>query len=186
MAPLFLEATSDQRWAIVLAAQRAELGRRNYGAFATIGRETIARLEYCAITANFLEFHDLLGRAIGAPLELAVRIADDPTGEPLVMALVAIGAPDDVCVRILAANDMHERGGFLRLHTLSRLSGRASPLAARRIMSAILGALGGVAAPASSKTTAAPRQPRGGSGTLRSDAAARSIQPRKASTVGAK
>jgi hypothetical protein len=67
MAPLFLEANADKRWAIALAAQRAELGRRRNAAFATVARESVTRLEFAAIAGNESEFEDLLGRAIGAP-----------------------------------------------------------------------------------------------------------------------
>jgi hypothetical protein len=189
MAPLFLEASSDQRRAIILAAQRAELGRRNIGAFATVGRETIARLEYTAMTGDCLQFYDLLGRAIGAPADLASRIADDPTGEPLVMALVAIGAPNDVCVRILAANDMKDRGQFQRLHALSRLSDRASPHTARRILSAVIGAQSQPPMAPLSKINAKAHQLRSAMGLSRSGAPPAkvlSVQPKKVSTVGAK
>ena len=188
MAPLFMEATSDQRWAIMLAAQRAELGRRTPGAFATVGREAIAKLEYAAIAGSSEQFQDLLARAVGAPVDLAARIAADPTGEALVMALVAIGAPNDVCVRVLTASDMRERGRFPRIHALSRLSGSASPLAARRILAAIVGGQNyqGVAAP--QPTAAAQRRPRGLAAARPElqPAKPRLVQPRNANTVGAK
>jgi hypothetical protein len=187
MAPLFMEATSDQRWAIMLAAQRAELGRRTPGAFATVGREAIARLEYAAIAGSSEQFQDLLARAVGAPVDLAARIAADPTGEALVMALVAIGAPNDVCVRVLTASDMRERGRFPRIHALSRLSGSASPLAARRILAAIVGGQNyqGAAAP---PPAAAARRPRGFAPARPElqPSKPRLVQPRNANTVGAK
>jgi hypothetical protein len=188
MAPLFMEATSDQRWSIMLAAQRAELGRRTPGAFATVGREAIGRLEYAAIAGSSEQFQDLLARAVGAPVDLAARIAADPTGEALVMALVAIGAPNDVCVRVLTASDMRERGLFPRIHALSRLSGSASPLAARRILTAIVGGQNYQGPAAPPPTVAAPRRPRG-LAAARPDlqpAKPRLIQPRNANTVGAK
>jgi hypothetical protein len=188
MAPLFMEATSDQRWAIMLAAQRAELGRRTLGAFATVGREAIARLEYAAIAGSSEQFQDLLARAVGAPVDLAARIAADPTGEALVMALVAIGAPNDICVRVLTASDMRERGRFPRIHALSRLSGSASPLAARRILAAIVGGQNyqGDAPPRPAAAT--PRRPRGFAPPRQElqPAKPRLVQPRNANTVGAK
>ncbi len=183
MAPLFMAATSDQRWAIMLAAQRAELGRRNPHAFATVGREAIARLEYAAIAGSPEQFQELLARAIGAPLDLAVRIAADPSGEALVMALVAIGAPTDVCVRVLTASDMRDRGRYPRVHALSRLSGSATPLAARRILAAIVGGQNYQEANAPPQNPT-PRRPRGFS-TVQ-PATARLLQPRNVSTVGAK
>jgi hypothetical protein len=187
MAALFMEGTSDQRWAIMLAAQRAELGRRNPAAFATLGREAIANLEYAAIAGSSEQFQELLARAIGAPLDLAARIAADSTGEALVMALVAIGAPNDVCVRILTASDMRDRGRFPRIQALSRLSGSASPLAARRILAAIVGSQNYQDA-AAAPTASSPRRPRG-LAPARPElqpAKMRLVQPRNANTVGAK
>jgi hypothetical protein len=187
MAPLFMAATSDQRWALMLAAQRAELGRRNPVAFATVGREAIARLEYAAIAGSSEQFQDLLARAVGAPVDLAARIAADPTGEALVMALVAIGAPNDVCVRVLTASDMRERGRFPRIHALSRLSGSASPLAARRILAAIVGGQNYQGPAAVSPAAAAARRPRGlAPARLELQSKVRLVQPRNANTVGAK
>jgi hypothetical protein len=189
MAPLFMAATSDQRWAIMLAAQRAELGRRNSHAFATVGREAIARLEYAAIAGSSEQFQDLLARAVGAPLDLAARIAADPTGEPLVMALVAIGAPNDVCVRVLTASDMRERGRFPRIHALSRLSGSASRLAARRILAAIVAGQNYREAAAPPQSATPLRRWRGALSAARPElqpAKTRVAQPRNANTVGAK
>ena len=188
MAPLFLEANADQRWAIALAAQRAELGRRQNAAIATVARETVSRLEYAAIAGNASEFVDLLGRAIGAPPDLTRRIAEDPAGEPLAVALIAMGAPNDVCVRILTARDMHERGEFRRLLPLTRLSKSMNPLAARRIVSAMIGApaatTSDAATPIAVSTQRAVTQM-----VARNDLVSRRRsldQPRNVNTVGAK
>ena len=189
MAPLFLEATSDQRWRLVLAVQRAELGRRPAGAIATIGRETIARLEHAAIAGDLVKFHELLARALGATPQLAARISADPTGEPLAVALAAIGAATDVCVRVLAANDMDERGEFRRLRMLARLSNGLNPIVARRIATAIISGRPSTPTGAPPLPAGAPRQKRGYAEPLRADAnagKAKSSQPRKDSTVGAK
>jgi hypothetical protein len=188
MALLFLEANSDQRWAIALSAQRAELGRRRLDAIATVARETLSRLEHAAMAGNMVDFSEQLGRAIGAPPELTKRIAEDPSGEPLAVTLIAMGAPNDVCVRILTAKDMHEGNEFRRLLPLTRLSKSMNPLAARRILSAMIG-IAGTAIPevAAPMSGSAPRSPSQRSGRNESTAATgHRIQPRNANTFGAR
>ncbi len=138
-APLFLEATSEQRTAILIAAQRAVLGRRPVGAAASLDDETAGRLEYAAIAGGAREFADALGAALGCDGALAARISSDPTGEPLAVALIAVGAPRDVCVRVVTARDMQDNAGYPRIQTLARLSERVSRAAARLILEALLG-----------------------------------------------
>jgi hypothetical protein len=142
-----LEATSEQRRAILLAAQRAELGRRP-AAGAALDAETASRLEFAAIAGGGGDFAEALAAALGAETDLAARIAADPTGEPLAIALVAIGAPRDLAVRIMAAQDMREGEGFPRIHALARLSDHLSVAAAQRVVEPMLGASGVLAAPA--------------------------------------
>ena len=139
MAALFLEATSEQRRAILIAAQRAELGRKA-AAPAALDEETAGQLEFAVIAGAAGDFAESLGAALGVEAELAERIAADPTGEPLAVALVAIGAPRDLAVRIMTARDMREGEGFPRIHALARFSDRLSIAAAQRVVEAMLGA----------------------------------------------
>lgn len=149
VAPLFLEASPVQRRAIMLAAQRAELGR-NAGAGAKLAEDLAGRLEFAAIAGAAGEFVEALAETLGAPGELCARIAADRDGEPLAVALAALGAPYDLCVRIMAARDLSEEGdGFARIHTLALLGDRLSGPAARRIVAAMIGRANGVAAPPS-------------------------------------
>ena len=147
MAALFLEATSEQRRAILLAAQRAELGHRPAAA-AALDEEAASRLEFAAIAGGGADFAEALAAALGAEIDLAERIAADPAGEPLAIALLAIGAPRDLAVRIMTARDMREGEGFPRIHALARLSDRLSVAAAHRVVEAMLGGSGVRAAPA--------------------------------------
>ena len=146
-AALFLEATPEQRRAILLAAQRAELGRKGVAAPA-LDEEAARRLEFAAIAGDAGELAEVLGDALGVDSDLAERIAADPAGEPLAVTLVAIGAPRDLAVRVMTARDMREGEGFPRIHALARLSDRLSGAAARRVVSAFLGTSGAGAAPA--------------------------------------
>jgi hypothetical protein len=136
-APLFLEATPAQRATILLAAQRDALGRR---APATgLDEKTASRLEFAAIAGQDREFAEALGAALGADPALAQRIAADPAGEPLAVALIALGAPRDVAVRIVTGRDMQDGAGYPRIQALARLADRLSQAAARRIVAALVG-----------------------------------------------
>jgi hypothetical protein len=136
-APLFLEANTEQRAAILVAAQRAVLGAK--APAPTLDEKTADRLEYAAIAGDISDFAEALAAALGADVALAERISADPVGEPLAVALLALGAPRDVAVRVMTARDMQDGSGYPRVHTLARLSDRVSPAAAQRIMAALLG-----------------------------------------------
>lgn len=138
-APLFLEASRAQRREILLAAQRADLGR-NRGAAPKMDEDLVGRLEFAAIAGGTHEFAEALAGALGAETELAARIAADPDGEPLAVALVALGAPYDLAVRVMTARDLSEEGdGLSRVHTLARLGDKLTAAAARRIVAAMTG-----------------------------------------------
>jgi hypothetical protein len=136
-APLFLEATPAQRAAILLAAQRDALGRK--APATALDEETAGRLEFAAIAGQDREFAEALGAALGADPALAQRIAADPAGEPLAVALIALGAPRDIAVRIVTGRDMQESAGYPRIHALARLHDRLSQAAARSIVAALVG-----------------------------------------------
>jgi hypothetical protein len=165
-ATLFLDATPAQRNAILLAVQRLELGLPKGAAAPVATREAIARLEHYAMASEPDSFEVLLAEMLDCPTAMAERIASDRSGEPLVVALAALGAPNDACVRILTSSDMLDGSDYRRVGALARLQDALTPTAARRVMAAILG---GSAAPiaagkaATSQAAAAPssdRRPR--------------------------
>ena len=140
-AALFLLASSDQRAAILAAAQRAELHRTS-GA-ADHGRdnsEIIARLEDYALEGDAELFNGALAEALGCSLDLAARIAGEPTGEPLAVALAALGAAQDATVRILVSGDLRSGARYARIGSLVRLKDGLDPAAARRVIAALIGA----------------------------------------------
>jgi len=93
--------------------------------------------------------------ALGCDPDIASRIVADPSGEPLAVTLAALGAPNDVCVRLLTARDMAEGPDYPRLGALARLQGALSPVAASAVVRAFLGQDG---SPAMHSATA-PRRP---------------------------
>jgi hypothetical protein len=137
-APLFLEADPAQRAALLLAAQRSDLGRRPLGVTLKLREDVAARLEYAAIAGDVGEFAAALGAALGCETELARALAEDASGEPLALGLIALGAARDVAVRVVTALDLREGAAFSRIHTLARLFDHVSASTARRLVAAFL------------------------------------------------
>ena len=137
-APLFMEASSAQRTLILLAVQRAELGRPRRALPPGASSEAIAKLERFALTGESELFAGVLAETLGCPNTLAERIAADRSGEPLAVTLAAIGAPNDVSVRILTSSDLRDGADYRRVGALARLQDALSPSAAQRVVSAII------------------------------------------------
>jgi hypothetical protein len=136
-APLFMEANSPQRTLILLAAQRAELGKPR-GESRGAPAEQIAQLERYSLAGEPELFTQTLAETLGCPIALAERIAADRSGEPLAVTLAAIGAPNDVSVRILTSSDLRDGADYRRIGALARLQGALSPSVARRVVAAII------------------------------------------------
>ena len=137
-APLFLEASSSQRRSLLMAAQRAELGRPRAAPAASAPRGSFDALEEAAMSGEIEEFSAILGEWLGCDATMAKRIVADRSGEPLALALSALGAPNDVAVRVLTAADFSEGAEYRRVGALARLQDALTPLAARRVLDAIL------------------------------------------------
>lgn len=131
---LFLLASSERRASILAAAQRAELGRSSVARDDGNHAEAIARLERHALARQPELFVKALAQALGCGRDLAERIAREPSGEPLAVAVKALDARQDVAVRILISGD------YTRIGSLIRLVDGLSPPAARRIVDALIGA----------------------------------------------
>jgi uncharacterized protein (DUF2336 family) len=138
-AALFLEANSTQRVDILAAAQRAALGlprdpkrRRDAGA-------ALAELERFALARDDARFAETLAEALACAIPLADRIARDPSGEPLAVALASLGSPDDVAVRILTSRDLQDGADYRRVGALARLKDALDPAAADLVVAAMIG-----------------------------------------------
>jgi hypothetical protein len=139
-APLFLEAAARQRAEILLAVQRSELGQTRPLAFNEVDAEALNALERHAIEGRKDLLAADLAAALGLSVELARRIVADPSGEPQAVALVALGAPNDLMVRTLTALDIADRSDYRRLGALARLQGALSRASATVTMAALRGA----------------------------------------------
>ena len=137
-ASLFLEASTSQRKVLLLAAQRAELGRPRAATATSAPRGSFDSLEEAAMSGEIEEFSTILGEWLGCEAAMARRIVADRSGEPLALALSALGAPNDVSVRVLTAADFSEGAEYRRVGALARLQDALNPVAARRVLDAIL------------------------------------------------
>jgi uncharacterized protein (DUF2336 family) len=136
-AQLFFCANSQQRLEILAAAQRLALGRPVQSAIEDEARNALDELETYAIARRPEQFVARLARALSCSEELALQIVEDSSGEALVVALSALGAPKEKLVRILASNDLLFGDSFGRISALARLKDALHPVAARQIIRAI-------------------------------------------------
>ena len=139
-ASLFLLAGSEQRAAILAAVQRLELARPGAAINEARRDDAIARLERQALEREPELFVATLASLLGCGHDLAERIAAEPSGEPLAVALAALDAPHDAAVRILISGDLQSGAKYTRLGSLIRLGVGLNPAAARRVIAALVGA----------------------------------------------
>lgn len=138
-AALFLEADSGRRAEIMLAAQRAALATPRTSYRPRDAAQAIARLERFALGGEPERFAGALAEALECPLELARGIARDPFGEPLAVALAALGSASDVAVRILTSRDLQDGADYRRVGALTRLKDALNPAAAALVAAAMIG-----------------------------------------------
>ncbi len=174
-AALFLVATPNQRVEILLAVQRAQLGRPPSSPIAPQPTR-LEELELAAVARQPERFLAVLADALDCDPGLAQRIVEDPSGEPLAVALAALGAANDVLVRVLISNDLSAGDSYQRIRALARLNNalnrnaamlvvaalRGEPLSRRRPQTSTEGLTAAAAsrAPSSRLSGAAPSAPR--------------------------
>ena len=152
-AALFLIADPLQRVEILLAAQRAQLGRPP-GLPPPVAPEIVNELELTAVARRPERFVAVLAEALDCDPALAAQIAGDASGEPLAVAMAALGAPSDVLVRVLIANDLEAGETYRRIRALARLNNALSRNAAIAVLAALRGEPLGRRRPAPAAETA--------------------------------
>lgn len=139
-AALFLHADAAQRRAILVDAQRAALGRAEAPARPALDQESLAQLEHLSIARQVDLFELGLSEALGCDLAIGEAIVRERSGEPLAVALAALGAPEDMAMRILISNEVHAGVDAPRIAALARLRDVCTQGAAQRVMAAVAGA----------------------------------------------
>jgi hypothetical protein len=135
-ASLFLCARPNQRIEILLAAQRSQLGRP-IGPSQPMRSTSLDDLELAAVARQQERFVALLAETLQCSAELARAIVDDATGEPLAVALAALGAANEVLVRILTSNDLQAGANYQRIHALAHLNSALDRNAAMMVIAAL-------------------------------------------------
>jgi len=135
-ALLFLIARPDQRVEILLAAQRMQLGRAPRPPLAATPA-VLDELEMAAVARQPARFVAALAQALDCEPGLAQAMVDDASGEPLAVALAALGAANDVIVRVLISNDLMAGAAYERIRTLARLQNALDRNAAMMIVAAL-------------------------------------------------
>ena len=151
-AALFLIADPLQRVEILLAAQRAQLGRPP--GLPPVAPEIVNELEIAAVARRPERFVAVLADALDCDPTLAARIAADASGEPLAVAMAALGARSDVLVRVLIANDLESGETYRRIRALARLNNALNRNAAMAVLAALRGEPLGRRRPAPAAETA--------------------------------
>jgi uncharacterized protein (DUF2336 family) len=134
MAALFLLAKPNERIEILLAAQRLQLGRN---AVARTRSPLLDKLEMAAVARRPERFVSCLAEALECERDLAQRIVDDASGEPLAVALAALGAENEVLVRVLISKDLSAGASYQRIRSLARLNNTLNRRAAIAVMAAL-------------------------------------------------
>jgi uncharacterized protein (DUF2336 family) len=135
-AVLFLCAQPNQRIEILLAVQRSQLGRPP-GSSAPTRSTSLDDLELAALARQPERFVALLAEALDCGQELAHAIVHDATGEPLAVALTALGAANEVVVRVLISNDLMAGSNYGRIRALARLNNALNRNAAMMVVAAL-------------------------------------------------
>ena len=147
MASLFLHAKPEQRVEILLAVQRMQLARPLSAP--PLNSTSLDELELAAVARQPARFVAVLAEALECGPGLAQRIVDDPSGEPLAVALAALGAANEVLVRVLISNDLRAGASYRRIRALARLSTALDWNAAATVVAALRDGFVGRRQPAS-------------------------------------
>jgi hypothetical protein len=130
---LFFAASAEER--------RLILANLPYGSLApaapisvTLAREVTERLEAAALGHNGESFARELQRALAISPALARRVIDDPSGEPIVVAAVALGMPAFVLQRVLLCLNPAISRSVQRVYDLALLHDELAPEAALRLL----------------------------------------------------
>jgi uncharacterized protein (DUF2336 family) len=129
LCELFFAAPPEERRLILMnlvAAQRAWTPQAS--------NDTLLRLETSALQRNASAFTRTLRAALGVSAQLALRVVQDPSGEPLVVALKALGMPPAALQRVLLFLNPTIGHSVRRVHELAQLFDELSAEAAAQML----------------------------------------------------
>ena len=127
----FFAASTDER-RLILSNLDVEAERA--ARLTPASSEVIRRLENAALQRNPGEFSRMLERVLGVSRTLAERITRDSSGEPLVVAVRALGMPAAVLHRVLLFLNPAIGQSVERVYDLARLYDELAPSAAEHML----------------------------------------------------
>ena len=141
LAPFFLLASSERRTAILASACRDDLGpeSRRPRLSAEEGA-ALMRVERALMASDQDSFDVALAAALKIPLSDAWSIIDDRRGEPLAVALAAIGASPEFAARVFILSGPAIGHSVMAVRTLTKLVEDLPMRTARRIVAVMTGA----------------------------------------------
>ncbi|HXW27688.1 MAG TPA: hypothetical protein VEK73_23275 [Xanthobacteraceae bacterium] len=135
LGELFLAAAREER-AVILA----NLDPADPAPTRPIPSDSVARLEAAALARGSEEFAIELERAFGVTGETARRMADDPSGEPLLLAAKALDMSGEALVRILLFINPTIGESVSRVFALAQLYADLPRAAALQVLESLRGA----------------------------------------------
>ncbi|MFZ4530364.1 MAG: DUF2336 domain-containing protein [Alsobacter sp.] len=142
-AVLFLAADKQARRQVIEEAERLAALSGRMRTLRIAPDDLVVPLETAAMGRDDEAFVSILSLALGTSPGKVRRLLADRSGEPLALALVALGVPDEVAARIFMFRDPMIGHSTERVFALVDLSRRVSPGAAERIIAGILGGTAG-------------------------------------------
>ena len=137
---LFLMADAPQRHAMIARARESAGETSALSTALEHGADTaLRRLEATAVEGAQEEFAAALAEACRCDLSLACALIADPGGEPLTIALRALGLRPELATRLVLLSDPHLSHAQGRASALARLASGLSQDVAKRILDAIAG-----------------------------------------------
>ena len=138
LAPLFLLADTPTRAAIILAARRDDLGPESRRPrLSTDQMAALSRVERSLLNAEQDSFDVALAVALGLDIDTTGGLLDDPHGEPLAIALAAIGASAEFAARVFILSGPAIGHSVMAVRTLTQLVETLPMRTAARLVAAM-------------------------------------------------
>lgn len=132
LSELFLAADAHDRRMILLHIEYGTWAPAK-AVTAQAASDAIRRLEMAALNHNTEAFAAEIERTLGIARNMAHRLVDDESGEPLLVLSMALGMPSDVLQRILLCLNPVISQSVMRVYELSKLYEELEPQAALRL-----------------------------------------------------
>ena len=136
---LFLSAGRMQRADMIASARRQDLGTIGRQGPASLPVQIVAAIERAGSAPGLEGLDTALAAALQCTMPEVNRIMDDPHGEPLAVALAALGISSEVAARIFIFGDPAIGHSYSKVRSLVAIVETVSPRAADKLLSSMLG-----------------------------------------------